>query len=256
MLKTKLRVFRSHGVQYIKHLDAVTLPETFRGRPVLSHGIASEEAARLAAICPSLAIGAEPLSIDLGRCIFCGECARIAPRHIRFTNDYRMASATREGLIITADSDPTHLEFGAEAVRPEIKQYFGRALKLREVSAGGDASTEMELNASMNVNFDFGRYGVEFVASPRHGDGVVVTGPITANMAEALQICYDAIAQPKVIIMAGADAISGGLFTGSPALDRSFTERYKPDLWLPGNPVHPMTFIDGVLTMTARRKRE
>ena len=90
--------------------------------------------------------------------------------------------------------------FDPAAVREQIVTTFGRALKLRQVSAGGDASVEMELNATGNVNFDFGRYGVEFTASPRHADGVVLTGPVTANMAEALDICYDAVAEPKLLI--------------------------------------------------------
>lgn len=255
MLISKFRVFRSHGVQYIKNLDAVVLPETFYGRPVISGDIAPEHAARLAALCPSSAIGVEPLSIDLGRCIFCGECARCAPQNICFSSDYRMGAATREDLIITANSGNV-VPFRADAVRKVIPGYFSKALKLRVVSAGGDNSTEMELNASMNVNFDFSRYGIDFVASPRHADGIVVTGPISENMAESLEICYDAIAEPKVIILAGTDAVSGGLFASTPAIDRTFLDKHKPDLLLPGNPMHPMTFIEGVMALTGRKKRE
>ncbi|MDE6779486.1 MAG: NADH:ubiquinone oxidoreductase, partial [Alistipes sp.] len=112
---------------------------------------------------------------------------------------------------------------------------------------------EMELNASGNVNFDFGRYGIEFTASPRHADGVVVSGPVTAAMAEALEICYAAVAEPKVLIVCGSEACSGGLFAGSRAVDRSFFERHEVDLWLPGAPTHPMTFIDGVMTLIGRK---
>jgi Ni,Fe-hydrogenase III small subunit len=111
----------------------------------------------------------------------------------------------------------------------------------------------MELNAAGNVNFDMGRYGIEFVASPRHADGIVLTGPITENMAAALQICYDAIPDPKIVILAGTDAISGGIFVGSPALNRSFLEKYPVDLYVPGNPVHPLTFINGVLDLIGRK---
>ena len=132
---------------------------------------------------------------------------------------------------------------------------FAHALKLRQVSAGGDASVEMELNATGNVNFDFGRYGVEFVASPRHADGVVVTGPVSRNMAEALQVCYDAVPDPKVLIVAGSEAISGGLYAESSEVDRSFYERYTPDLWLPGAPTHPMIFIEAVMNLIGRVRR-
>ena len=94
-----------------------------------------------------------------------------------------------------------------------------------------------------------GRFGIEFVASPRHADGIVITGPITENMAQPLQICYDAIPEPKIIILAGTDAISGGIFEGSPALNRSFLSKYKIDLYVPGNPIHPLTFINGILEL-------
>ncbi|HEX3024587.1 MAG TPA: hypothetical protein VHP12_05200, partial [Chitinophagaceae bacterium] len=127
-------------------------------------------------------------------------------------------------------------------------------LKLRQVSAGGDNSCELELNACSNVNFDMGRFGIEFVASPRHADGIVITGPITENMAQPLQICYDAIPEPKIIILAGTDAISGGIFESSKALNRSFLSKYKIDLYVPGNPIHPLTFINGVLDLIKKRK--
>ena len=140
-----------------------------------------------------------------------------------------------------------------EYCRKEIIRIYGRALKLRQVSAGGDNSAEMELNASMNVNFDFGRYGIDFVASPRHADGIVITGPISSNMAIPLELCYNAIAEPKIIILSGTDAISGGLFADSPAVDRSFLTRHKVDLYVPGNPPHPLTFIDGVMQMLQRK---
>ncbi|MCU0456801.1 MAG: NADH:ubiquinone oxidoreductase, partial [Bacteroidales bacterium] len=108
---------------------------------------------------------------------------------------------------------------------------------------------EMELNAAGNVNFDMGRYGIEFVASPRHADGIVITGPITENMSEALQITYDAVPEPKIIILVGTDAISGGIFSKSPAVNRKFTESHKIDLYVPGNPAHPLTFINGIMDL-------
>ncbi|MGB3079481.1 MAG: hypothetical protein WBB31_10430, partial [Saprospiraceae bacterium] len=141
-----------------------------------------------------------------------------------------------------------------DLIREEIAKYFSGSLKLRQVSAGGDNSCELELNACGNVNFDMGRYGIEFVASPRHADGIVITGPITENMAEPLQICYDAIPHPKIIILAGTDAISGGIFAGSPALNRSFLDNHKIDLYVPGNPIHPLTFINGVLDLIRKGK--
>ena len=143
--------------------------------------------------------------------------------------------------------------FTREAVRDDISKYFGEALELREVSAGGDCSVEMELNATGNVNFDFGRYGVGFTASPRHSDGLVLTGPISSNMAEALDICYNSIAEPKILVIAGSEAVSGGLYADSPAVDRRFLDKYHVDLWLPGAPTHPLCFIDGITRLRAKR---
>lgn len=254
MLFSQLKVLHSHGVQYIKELDRVTLPERFRGRPTLAAGAEPETVRQLAALCPTGAISAEPFALDLGRCIFCNECSRYAPGTIVFGNDYRLGTTDRRALVIESGND-SPVPFHAQHVRAEIVRCFGHALRLREVCAGGDGSTEMELNATMNVNFDFGRYGIEFVASPRHADGVVVSGPITRNMARALETCWEAVPEPKVLVLAGSDAISGGLFAEGGDLDRSLLEKLQPDLYLPGNPVHPMTFIDGILNLTGRKKR-
>jgi Ni,Fe-hydrogenase III small subunit len=164
-----------------------------------------------------------------------------------------MATNQRDRLIIAEAADHP-IELNPSLIRKEICDYFSGSLKLRQVSAGGDNSCEMELNACSNVNFDMGRFGIEFVASPRHADGIVITGPLTQNMALPLQMCYDAIPDPKIIILAGTDAISGGIFLGSPALDRSFLDKYKVDLYVPGNPMHPLTFINGILELIKKRK--
>lgn len=254
MIFPKIKVLHSHGRQSIPDLDAVELTPEFRGRPVLTATEDTGDTERAAAICPTRALTAAPLALDLGRCLFCGECAHIAPRNVRFTNDYRIGSPTREGLVVRPGD--TRIAFDAEKVRPEIRRCFSRALQLREVSAGGDASVEMELGATGNVNFDLGRFGIGFTASPRHADGVVISGPVTANMAEALEICYDAVAEPKILVACGTEACSGGLFAASRAIDRSFFDRHRVDLWLPGAPTHPMVFIDGIRTLLGRKKRE
>jgi len=184
--------------------------------------------------------------------LFCGECQLVFPSKIKFSKDYKLSSNIREELVIREGFDEP-VKVYADKVRKEIRKIFGGSLKLRQVSAGGDNSCEWELNAAGNVNFDMGRFGIEFVASPRHADGIVITGPISRNMAEPLQLCYDAIPDPKIIILAGTDAISGGLFDGSPDIDRSFLEKYTVDLYIPGNPVHPLTFINGVLDMIGKK---
>ncbi|MDE6778330.1 MAG: NADH:ubiquinone oxidoreductase, partial [Alistipes sp.] len=140
MIFPKLRVLRSHGIQYIPDLNAVELTSEFRGRPVLTSGGDAESLRAAAALCPTGALTAEPLSLDLGRCLFCGECARMAADSVRFTNDYRIGAPRREALVVRPGD--TRVEFDPAAVRREITNYFGHALKLREVCAGGDGSVE------------------------------------------------------------------------------------------------------------------
>ncbi len=246
-----IRILFHQGKQYIPDVTTVAVPGIFRGRPIITGSKLDE--ALVSEICPTNALTANPLSIDLGKCTFCGECARAFPDKIRFTTDYKTGTNIRERLIIR-EGDLDAIEVDPSVIRKGIRSFFGGSLKLRQVSAGGDNSVELELNACGNVNFDMGRFGIEFVASPRHADGIVITGPITVNMAEALQITYDAIPSPKIIILAGTDAISGGIFAGSRAIDRSFLDKYTPDLYLPGNPVHPLTFINGVLSLIRSKK--
>jgi Ni,Fe-hydrogenase III small subunit/NAD-dependent dihydropyrimidine dehydrogenase PreA subunit len=245
-----LKILKHQGIQYIKDPTEEVLKEPFRGRPVITDEQIDE--AELVSLCPTNAISAKPVRIDLGKCTFCGECAFKFPRKIKFTPDYKISVNHRSSLIIK-EGDHKPLELNPELIRKEISSFFSDSLKLRQVSAGGDNSAELELNASGNVNFDIGRYGIEFVASPRHADGLVITGPISNNMAEPLQICYDAMPDPKIIILYGVDAISGGIFADSPAINRKFLEKYKVDLYIPGNPPHPLSFINGILELIRKR---
>jgi len=246
-----IKILFHQGKQFIPDVTKAEVPGIFRGRPEISNENVDVNA--LVELCPTGAIGSNPVSIDLGKCVFCGECAFAFPNKISFTKDYKIATNDRGRLILT-EGEKTSVTLNPDLIRKEISNYFSGSLKLRQVSAGGDNSCELELNACGNVNFDMGRFGIEFVASPRHADGIVITGPITENMAEPLQICYDAIPVPKIIILAGTDAISGGIFSDSPALNRSFLSKYKIDLYVPGNPIHPLTFINGLLDLIRTRK--
>ena len=248
----EVQIWKRLGKQYIPDVTKPQVPGPFKGRPEISTERVDEEA--LAALCPTGAIGMAPVSIDMGKCVMCGECAFAYPNKIRFTTDYKIASNVRERLIVK-EGDDAPISLDESKIRDEIHSLFGRSLKLREISAAGSNADEAELNAAGNPNFDMGRFGIEFLASPRHCDGIVITGPISENMAEATQVCYDAIPEPKLVILVGTDAISGGIFAGSKALNRSFLEKYPVDLYVPGNPPHPLTFVNGILELIQRKRK-
>ncbi len=251
MLQEDVQILNRLGKQFIPDVTKPQVPGPFKGRPEISVEKIDEDA--LVALCPTQAISKAPVSIDMGKCVMCGECAFAFPNKIKFTTDYKIATNVRERLIIK-EGDLNIITLDENKVRTEIRSMFGRSLKLREISAAGANADEAELNACGNPNFDMGRFGIEFLASPRHCDGIVITGPISFNMSEAVQVCYDAVPNPKMIILVGTDAISGGIFAGSGALNRSFLDKYPVDLYVPGNPPHPLTFVNGVLDLIRGKK--
>jgi Ni,Fe-hydrogenase III small subunit/Pyruvate/2-oxoacid:ferredoxin oxidoreductase delta subunit len=243
-----LKVRLSQGKQYVPDVRKAN-PVGFRGLPVLADGPCREGCSECRDVCPTEAISLEPLQLDMGRCVFCDECTRVCPEQkIRFTAEYRLASDSREGLCVRQGGGLPEVKVAAE-----IRRLFGRSLKLRSVSAGGCNGCELEIIALANVNFDVQRFGIEIVASPRHADGLVLSGPITANMAEALQRCYDGMPDPKFVIAVGACAISGGVFAPSPVLERGFLARFAPQLYVPGCPPHPLSIANGILDLLGRK---
>lgn len=244
----KSRIYQ--GKQYIEDIKNAPMREQFRGFPKLNP---QEDCSACEGICPTGALKLNPLSIDMGKCTFCGACER-ACKAVEFTNGYKLTSSDREKLIVTPDMTYEDYLKTAVEVKKEITSVFGKSLKLRQVSAAGCNGCEMELNACSNVNFDMGRFGIAFVASPRHADGIVITGPISENMAFALEDCYKAVPNPKIVILCGACAISGGVFGESSKLNREFLEKYHVDLYIPGCPVHPLTFINGILSYIQDKK--
>ncbi len=242
------RILQGHQTSSYPKIEPV-LPERFRGRPRLDPARCQSDCDACLKVCPTGALRVRPLQLDMGTCVFCGLCAeQCASRAVTFTADYRLAANTRSALCLTPEQQ---LSF-ATALKAETRRLFGRSLKLRQVSAGGCNACEADLNVLSTVGFDLGRFGIQFVASPRHADGIVVTGPVTKNMESALRDTYAAVPSPKIVIAVGVCAISGGCFAGSDQVHAGVPSDIPVDLYIPGCPPHPYTTLDGLLRMLGR----
>lgn len=223
------------------------LPDRYRGLPVLDSAKCPADCRACVECCPTEALGRADtgLRLDLGRCLFCTDCQAACPAEaIRYTQDYRLAARSRPDLILEGQT----LQFAA-ALESKSRRLFGRSLKLRQVSAAGCNACEADLNVLSTIVFDLGRFGIQFVASPRHADGVVVTGPVSENMRTALLDTYAAIPAPKLAIAVGACAISGGPYANHPEVHNGCEAFVPVDLYVPGCPPHPLTILDGLLRL-------
>ena len=253
MIINTLKALMHNGHQAIDKIRNARLPDRFRGLPEILKEDQGPEVKEVASLCPTGAITLNPLTLDLGLCTFCGLCREMKPEVFHFSNNYLMATNSEEGLKIRHGKAFTGIV--PEMVREEVHRLFGRSLRLRQISAAGDNACEAELNASGNINFDLPRYGIDFVASPRHADGVLITGPISENMAFATEETYRAVPDPKIVILCGTAAISGGLFRGSPAVNRNFLGKYPVDLYIPGNPPHPLTIVNALYDLIRTKQK-
>jgi len=245
-----------HGCRTMLYPDGPppALPDRHGGALRVDASRCADGCSACVSACPTEAIvrpQGRPVALDLGRCIFCAACVEACPTGaVTQTGDHRLAARRREDLVLG--------EPGAEEVRlaaaldEKLRRLLGRSLRLRQVSAGGCNACEADVNVLGTIGWDLGRFGIQFVASPRHADGLLITGPVTRNMRGALEKTWAAVPPPKIVIAVGACAIAGGPFVGLPEVANGADSVVPVDLYVPGCPPHPLTMLDGLLRVLGK----
>jgi len=254
------------------------ISEAFRGRPSFDFNKwtdprAAAEACPTAAISLSDTAAKRKVTVDYGRCIFCGLCAEVSPDGaVTVTQDFELATSDRGSLVFTTNyalnADGTNrgllemhcgpseqeasLEKLGQQARQKIHKILNRSLAIREVDAGSCNGCEVEIVALNNPVYDLERFGIHFVASPRHADMLLVTGPVTRNMELALLKTYQAMADPKLVVAVGACGISGGIFGENYASLGGVDKAVPVDVYIPGCPPRPQALLHGILLAVGR----
>jgi len=248
-----VRLRQGHRTMSFPKGTPPVLPAKYKGLPRIDTARCGKDCRLCSASCPVGAIDPLTKTIDLGLCLFCDDCSGVCPNGaIAFTPDYRLSVRQRQDLLLSAGS--REIKLAAELDR-RMKRLFGRSLKLRQVSTGGCGACEADVNVLGTIGWDLGRFGIQFVASPRHADGLLITGPVTKNMETALLKTYAAVAAPKLVIVVGACAISGGIFSGHDETLDGVGALIPVDLYIAGCPPNPLTILDGLLRLLGRVKQ-
>ncbi|HEY5492790.1 MAG TPA: NADH-quinone oxidoreductase subunit NuoB [Gemmatimonadaceae bacterium] len=264
MLRILVNALRTGVVTTRYPAEPSVPPDRFRGAPVLRSGSAQPPLS----ICPTGALterfdtGRRHVALDLARCVFCGRCAEDPwTGAVTMGRDFELAARCRDDmrLEVVADdfaepaagpvSDPD-----AEAARAssEIHRVLGRSLHLRHLDAGSCNACDWELTALLNPVYDVRRLGIDFVASPRHADGVIVTGSVTRNLETAVRRTFEAVPAPRIVIAVGACAASGGI-VGEGYASAGGVDRVMPvDVYIPGCPPRPEAILFGILVAVGR----
>lgn len=200
--------------------------------------------------CPTKALSHMGGKIDLGKCIFCGKCQTVCPtKALTFSKEHRLGVLNREKLIHATDT-----KFEPDvSLHPVASKLFRKSFKIREVSAGGCNACELDFNVLHTLAWDMERFGISAVASPRHADAVLITGPVSRNMLLALKKTVVAMPKPCCIIASGACAISGGLYCDHEECHSGVDTILPVDLYIPGCPPHPAVTLDALLRLMGKK---
>jgi Ni,Fe-hydrogenase III small subunit/formate hydrogenlyase subunit 6/NADH:ubiquinone oxidoreductase subunit I len=264
MLRILINALRTGVVTTRYPAEPSVPPDRFRGLPVLRPGghLPPPSVCPAGAISEHFDAAGRHVALDVARCIFCGRCAKDPwADAVAIGRDFELAARSRDDLRIEVMADAPAVpaaaparDRDAEAVRAssEIHRVLGRSLHLRHLDAGSCNACDWELAALLNPVYDVRRLGIDFVASPRHADGVVVTGPVTRNLETAVRRTVEAVPDPRIVIAVGACAASGGI-VGEGYASAGGVDRVLPvDVYIPGCPPRPEAILFGILVAIGR----
>jgi Ni,Fe-hydrogenase III small subunit len=224
---------------------------------VIAPRLTSAIAQRLVEVCPTAAFrvendaGRPQLSLSYGECIGCGRCFEPSEGAVAAAKSISCCGHAKEQLVrrwdIESRAEITPASPNPEIVRGQIHSLFGKALNIRQLDAGSCNGCEAEITALTNPYYDLERFGIHFVASPKHADMLLVTGPVTRNMADAVKATYEAVPAPKLVVAVGACGCSGGIFAGSHAVVGAVDALIPVDGYIPGCPPTPAMLVTGIL---------